>query len=33
MGAALTLVLMVLAFNLLGRWLVARRKAGRNASR
>jgi phosphate ABC transporter, permease protein PstA len=32
MGAALTLVLMVLAFNLLGRWLVARRKAGRNAS-
>ena len=33
MGAALTLVVIVLAFNLLGRWLVARRSPGRNASR
>lgn len=32
MGAALTLVVIVLAFNLLGRWLVARRNPGRNAS-
>jgi phosphate transport system permease protein len=29
MGAALTLVVMVLAFNLLGRWLVARRRPAR----
>jgi phosphate transport system permease protein len=33
MGAALMLVLIVLAFNLLGRWLVARRKQGRSAAR
>jgi phosphate transport system permease protein len=33
MGAALTLVVMVLAFNLLGRWLVARRRPGRNPGR
>jgi phosphate transport system permease protein len=33
MGAALTLVAIVLAFNLLGRWLVARRKPGRSAGR
>ncbi|MGD0019495.1 MAG: phosphate ABC transporter permease PstA [Candidatus Limnocylindrales bacterium] len=30
MGAALVLVLIVLAFNLLGRWLVARRKLSRS---
>ena len=33
MGAALVLVLIVLAFNLLGRWLVARRKPAQGASR
>lgn len=33
MGAALTLVAIVLLFNLLGRWLVARRKPGRQAGR
>ena len=33
MGAALVLVLIVLAFNLLGRWLVARRKLGRGTGR
>ena len=33
MGAALTLLVMVLAFNLLGRWLVARRRPGRNPGR
>lgn len=33
MGAALTLVAIVLMFNLLGRWLVARRKPGRQAGR
>ena len=33
MGAALTLVVIVLAFNLLGRWLVARRSPARSASR
>jgi phosphate transport system permease protein len=33
MGAALVLVLIVLAFNLLGRWLVARRKLGRSPGR
>jgi phosphate transport system permease protein len=30
MGAALTLVVIVLLFNLLGRWLVARRSSGRS---
>ena len=29
MGAALVLVAIVLIFNLLGRWLVARRRPGR----
>jgi phosphate transport system permease protein len=33
MGAALTLVVIVLAFNLLGRWIVARRTPARSASR
>lgn len=33
MGAALTLVVIVLTFNLLGRWLVARRGLARSASR
>jgi phosphate transport system permease protein len=33
MGAALTLVMIVLAFNLLGRWLVARRQPSRTAGR
>jgi phosphate transport system permease protein len=33
MGAALTLVAIVLIFNLLGRWLVARRRPGRPAGR
>ncbi len=33
MGAALTLVAIVLAFNLLGRWLVARRRPGRSPGR
>jgi phosphate transport system permease protein len=33
MGAALTLLAIVLLFNLLGRWLVARRKPGRQAGR
>ena len=33
MGAALVLLLIVLAFNLLGRWLVARRRSGRGAIR
>jgi phosphate transport system permease protein len=33
MGAALTLVVIVLAFNLLGRWLVARRRPGGNRTR
>jgi phosphate ABC transporter, permease protein PstA len=33
MGAALVLVLIVLAFNLLGRWLVSRRKPGRSTGR
>jgi phosphate transport system permease protein len=33
MGAALTLVVIVLAFNLLGRWLVARRQPSRTAGR
>jgi phosphate transport system permease protein len=33
MGAALVLMLMVLAFNLLGRWLVSRRKPGRGSGR
>jgi phosphate transport system permease protein len=33
MGAALTLVVIVLAFNLLGRWLVARRSPARGARR
>ncbi len=31
MGAALVLLLMVLGFNILGRWLVARRRPGRSA--
>jgi phosphate transport system permease protein len=29
MGAAFVLILMVLSFNLLGRWLVSRRRPGR----
>ena len=33
MGAALTLVAIVLAFNLLGRWLVSRRRLARNPGR
>jgi phosphate transport system permease protein len=33
MGAALVLVFIVLAFNLLGRWLVARRRPGRGTGR
>lgn len=33
MGAALTLVVIVLLFNLLGRWLVASRRPGRQAGR
>ena len=33
MGAALTLIVIVLAFNLLGRWLVSRRRAAGSAAR
>ena len=33
MGAALTLVAIVLAFNLLGRWLVSSRRLARNHGR